>query len=577
MSSVQKGFLIRTYVLIAAVAAGTFVSGMISFESRQDLFMLAVIVLTAAAVATVVSNRFILRPMNGMISMADEARQKEFATHFSGIIDNMQEGIVVLDENGVREWNRAALKILDVNERQLRQLEPHTAGWRLTTENGADLAFDERPSQQCLRSGIPIAGVIGVNKPNGEMAWVRVHASPIFANRTAEDRRSGALPKVASVVTTYRDITSEREALQRFELAMKAVKLGVWDWDLVNGRITWDEALCEIYGLEPSTFKRGYDAFEAQIVHEDRERVRRTIELAIHECRDCSIEFHIRRSDGAIRVIRAESKGFYSRDGKAIRHVGVNWDITEQREQEIKMLQASKMSSLGEMSAGIAHEINNPLAIIIGKSEAMRSVLQSPNFNKEAMTRHLDVIERTANRIAKIVKSLRAFSRDAHGDPFEATNVGEIVNEALALCHSRFVNHGIELSVSNVAQDLMIDARAVQISQVLLNLLNNSFDAVMPLEDKWVRVEVTSDSRFIEFSVTDSGKGIPADVREKMAQPFFTTKEVGMGTGMGLSIATGIVQAHSGTISVDMACPNTRIAVRIPKTQRAHPTGPTAA
>jgi C4-dicarboxylate-specific signal transduction histidine kinase len=223
------------------------------------------------------------------------------------------------------------------------------------------------------------------------------------------------------------------------------------------------------------------------------------------------------------------------------------------------------MSTLGEMSAGIAHEINNPLAIILGKIEAMRTAMAAPILNRELLTRHVDTMERTANRIAKIVKGLRTFSRDGDQDPFEVTNVSEIVNEAVALCNSRFLNNGIELHVTNAPTELYIDARAVQISQVLLNLLNNAFDAVSELEEKWVRLEVRSAGVMLEFSVTDSGAGIPEEVRTKMTQPFFTTKEVGMGTGLGLSIASGIISAHGGTIEVDTISPNTRFVVQIPQ------------
>lgn len=567
MTSVQRGFLIRAISLITVICGSSYVVSHVFFVEQFDMHLHVAMLFVSSLASSLGGYFLVVRPMGEMVRVDAEIKQKDFVDRFSAVIENMQEGVIIFGAEGVLHTNRTALRVMGVTESQLRRIEPFTPGWKLANENGQDIKFEDWPSNQCLRSGIPINTVIRVERPGGQFTWVRIHASPIFSKRTDEDRRSERLPRVNTVVTTYHDITSEREALQRVDLAMKAVKLGVWDWDLVNGRITWDDTLCEMYGVMQTSFKRGYDAFEEMIVHEDRDRVRRTFELAMHECRDASIEYKIRRSDGAIRVVRSESKGFYSREGKALRHVGVNWDVTEQREQELRVLQASKMSSLGEMSAGIAHEINNPLAIILGKSEAMRSVLQNSTPNMEALGRHVDVIEKTAQRIAKIVKSLRAFSRDGQNDPFEATNVGEVVNEAFALCHTRFLNSGIELSVSQIAEDLKMEARAVEISQVLLNLLNNSFDAVIDKEEKWVRVDVTSDSNFVEFAVTDSGGGIAPEVREKMAQPFFTTKEVGLGTGLGLSIVTGIVQSHGGTISVDTKCPNTRLVVRIPKAQ----------
>lgn len=238
-----------------------------------------------------------------------------------------------------------------------------------------------------------------------------------------------------------------------------------------------------------------------------------------------------------------------------------------QRDQELRAIQASKMSTLGEMSAGIAHEINNPLAIIVGKTEAMRTAMSAPVLNRELMNRHIETMERTAARIARIVNALRTFSRDGDSDPFEVTNVSQILDETVALCGSRFLNHGIELHVTKVPIEFTIDARAVQISQVLLNLLSNAFDAVSVLDEKWVRLEVRSNGRHIEFVVTDSGNGIPEAIRAKLTQPFFTTKEIGVGTGLGLSIASGIVLSHRGTLEVDETSSNTCFVVRLPRAE----------
>ena len=568
MGSVMRQLLIRAIALIVGSCAVAYALARAFVVNSSDAPVLVGIFLFIAACASFAAWRWMIAPVASQVRNEEAERHEDSGHRFNEIFQNMSEGVVVYETDSVALFNRAALKTLQLTEKQLKGEEPRPNTWRLFAENGSPLAEADRPSQQSFRSGIPINGVIGLQKADGRLTWLRVQANPVFARRTERDRREGTPPKVNSVVVTFRDITDEREAFQRFELATKAVKLGVWDMDMVTGRLTWDEVMYQIYGVKAAPLKNDYMSFENYVVPEDRDRVRRTFELAMLECRDSSAEFRIQRPDGEIRVIRAESKGFYSRDGRALRHVGVNWDVTDQREQELRALQASKMSSLGEMSAGIAHEINNPLAIIIGKAEGIRGLVQSPDMNTEQVIRNIDVIEKTANRIAKIVRSLRAFSRDGQKDPFETSSVSEIVNEALTLCHSRFLNHGVELTFSEISEDLLFDVRSVEISQVLLNLLNNAFDAVASLDEKWVRVDVKDRDREIEISVTDSGSGIPADVREKMAQPFFTTKEVGAGTGLGLSIATGIVQSHSGTITVDTLSPNTRIVVRLPKNQR---------
>ena len=115
--------------------------------------------------------------------------------------------------------------------------------------------------------------------------------------------------------------------------------------------------------------------------------------------------------------------------------------------------------------------------------------------------------------------------------------------------------------------DILLECRPTQMAQVLLNLLTNAFDAVEKLEEKWVRIEARDGGETVEFAVVDSGAGLPEGIRDKVLQPFFTTKAVGKGTGLGLSIATGIIESHHGTLDVDTEAPNTRFVIRLPKRQ----------
>lgn len=558
-------FLIRAATLVGSILFVAIVCAVSFLETTNDIKIHLAILVATSAITISVGWFWVIRPMSELIRVDAARKRLEFRERFSLMIDNMKEGVIVSGREGVMQWNRSALTLFGLTEGQMSLGEPFPHGWRIKSENGTPLTPMEMPTQRCFNLGKPISSVLRIHKPNGGMIWIQTDASPVFIERVQHDQATGVSSQVTRVITTYRDITTERNAMERFELAMKAVKLGVWDWDILTNSSKWDTALCEMFGIDPLTHTG--EPFINFVHPDDRERAKKAMELAMYECRDASLEFRIVRTDGKNRVIRAETKGFYSAAGKVLRHVGVNWDITDQREQEIRALQASKMSSLGEMSAGIAHEINNPLAIIIGKAESMRGLMAREILDRDVLHRHIDVIERTAHRIAKIVRSLRAFSRDGNQDPFEPTNVAELVRETFALCNSRFLNHGIGLVLSEIAPELVIDARSVEISQVLLNLLNNAFDAVSELDEKWVRLEVTSDSTFVDFAVIDSGRGIPAAVREKMLQPFFTTKEVGQGTGLGLSIATGIAQAHAGLLTIDADCANTRILMRIPLRQ----------
>jgi C4-dicarboxylate-specific signal transduction histidine kinase len=126
-------------------------------------------------------------------------------------------------------------------------------------------------------------------------------------------------------------------------------------------------------------------------------------------------------------------------------------------------------------------------------------------------------------------------------------------------------SHGVVLEVGIISDSLEIECRDIEISQVLLNLLNNAYDAVTDKEDKWVRIDVKETESAAIITVTDSGPGIPENIRNKITQPFFTTKELGKGTGLGLSISLGIVGAHQGNLTLDTHSSHTCFVVTLPK------------
>lgn len=243
-------------------------------------------------------------------------------------------------------------------------------------------------------------------------------------------------------------------------------------------------------------------------------------------------------------------------------------DITEERDQELKLIQASKMSSLGEMSAGIAHEINNPLAILSGKAQQIASAADRNLLNPATIKKHAVQIQETAERIATIIKGLRTFARDGSQDPFVLSSVAQIIQDTLALCATRFSHHDVTLTLADIPPRLEIDCRPSQIAQVLHNLLNNSFDAVMGRDEKWVRIELLNSESTLRIDVVDSGPGIKPELSEKIMQPFFTTKEDGKGTGLGLSIAQGIIENHAGRLSLNRTHPHTCFSILLPKRQR---------
>lgn len=269
-----------------------------------------------------------------------------------------------------------------------------------------------------------------------------------------------------------------------------------------------------------------------------------------------------RKKDGSLYWVDTTITQIPGPKGEA-QYMAIRFDITEKKNAIKKLLESSKMSSLGEMAGGIAHEINNPLAIIHGKASAMRRRFTRGLIDVEKSNEDLNKIEATVERISKIIKGLRSFSRNVEQDPMEKIKLQQVIDDTLELCKERFRNHNIDLKV-NCPEDIIISCRPAQISQVIMNLLNNAHDAIEKFPQKWVSLDVKNSGSRIEISVTDSGTGISSEIVDKMMQPFFTTKEVGKGTGLGLSISKGIVEDHQGLLRYDSTSKNTRFVIELP-------------
>jgi C4-dicarboxylate-specific signal transduction histidine kinase len=252
-------------------------------------------------------------------------------------------------------------------------------------------------------------------------------------------------------------------------------------------------------------------------------------------------------------------------------------DLTERKhfEQELEasraqMVSTSRLSALAMMAGGIAHEINNPVAVIHGSAANICRMAESGSVPIPAILKNIHSISQTADRISRIVRSLRHVARESSADEFRETPVREIVEKTLELCAERFRAHNICLAVSAIDPAAVISCHEAQICQVLLSLLQNSFDELVDLEgDRWVTPDVTYCPGCVVFSVSDSGSAIAPEHRALIMEPFFTTKAVGKGTGLGLSISRSIALEHGGTLEQDEQSPHTCFRLKLPLPQIA--------
>jgi C4-dicarboxylate-specific signal transduction histidine kinase len=233
-------------------------------------------------------------------------------------------------------------------------------------------------------------------------------------------------------------------------------------------------------------------------------------------------------------------------------------DLTE-------LVASSRLIALGEMAASIAHEIGNPLTTIQTCSMQIRELTTGKGPDPEYIRNAATSIDAAVGHIAGIVRASRIIARDAQKDELVTISARDLIESSIRLCTGRFKHSDARVSVVVETGCGNLHCRSAQISQVLLNLLSNSLSAIEALPERWVRVEAKNDGGSIAIAVIDSGTGIAPELREKIFQPFFTTKPAGEGTGIGLSISRKIIESHRGELFLDAGAANTCFVLRLPK------------
>ncbi len=240
-------------------------------------------------------------------------------------------------------------------------------------------------------------------------------------------------------------------------------------------------------------------------------------------------------------------------------------------DQQRQLLSASRLSALGEMSAGIAHEINNPMNVILLNAGRIRVETRSPKADFHVIREAAERIESTSKRIAKIVTSLRTLSHGGTSERFELTTAVEVVETAMELCAEKIKSSNVEIDCTQVDSEIIFEAKPVQIGQILTNLINNAVDAVLSgsQEKPWIRVETELEFDTLRIAVSDSGPRILPEVMTRIFTPFFTTKAPGKGSGLGLTLSRTFAAQHHGSLFFDPKSEHTRVVLELPIQQPA--------
>lgn len=375
----------------------------------------------------------------------------------------------------------------------------------------------------------------------GFVRWIHTRAT-IFRN---PEGRAVRIVGVSVDISDRKDVEERlRESGQRLQSALLAGQLAGWDWDLGNNVVRWFSEVPALHGMTTAADSGFWDR---NIHPDDRERLQSAIEVAVREEHSFECEFRLVRPDGAVHWLA--SRGDVVRDdhGQPVRALGVSYDITERRRAEEALRVAEKFATAGRMAAALSHEINNPL-------EAVTNIMYLLRTDGELTSRLRELVstaDRELARVAHIVRqSLSFYREDTRPTP---VTLHSVIEEVLALYERRIRQAGVTVDARYDFRG-EIPVIAGELRQVISNLVINALDVLPNGGRLRLRVGAASDwrnggERRARITIADNGPGIPAELKQHLCQPFFTTKGE-KGTGLGLWVTAGILNKYGGSLRV---------------------------
>jgi len=369
---------------------------------------------------------------------------------------------------------------------------------------------------------------------------------------------------VSGTLSSGEDVTEQRRALgalrkseQLLRDAQSIANLGNYETTIPGGHAFWSSQLYTILGLDPAAGPLSVEDYLDRCVHpDDRQRFLQAWDLASRGAGTFDLEYRIVRPDGSLRHVHSIARITHDGEGRA-QVVGTLHDITDRKlaEEEVRqtqdrLTQFSRLSTMGEMAAGLAHEINQPLTAIANYAQALQRLLAAPTeVEQDDLDLALGQISAQALRAGEVIRRLRSFVKNREAKT-EIMDPARLLAELMVFAEPDARLADIRIRVEPADGLPRVACDPVQIQQVLLNLIRNAIDATIEAgaAGREIVLRARLDERGdIEIGVEDRGKGIPDEVAVNLGNPFFTTKATG--TGLGIAISRSILRAHGGRLA----------------------------
>jgi two-component system NtrC family sensor kinase len=354
---------------------------------------------------------------------------------------------------------------------------------------------------------------------------------------------------------------------RRLELAVEGAKLGVWTFNPKTGDVWFSRRSRQLFGLPEEQALFDAESLRARVHPDDWERLAEPY-YGGFPVEPLEIEYRVLAPDGGQRWIYALGAATRDGRGRAYEISGIHIDVTDRKlaEQELArsreaLIQSERLAAMGGLLAGVSHELNNPLAAIVGQAEMLEEDSRGTPFEARARK-----ISSAAGRCARIVGTFLAMARERETQR-APIDLNEVISSALEITDYALRTSGIAVRVIYGTHLPPVDGDRDQLHQVLVNLIVNAQQAMEKGEtfEKILTIRASvSHSGHVLIDVCDTGPGIADELRGRVFEPFFTTKKQGGGTGIGLSFSQGIVEAHGGTLTVEPSRSGAHLRIHLP-------------
>ncbi|HEY0583478.1 MAG TPA: PAS domain S-box protein, partial [Chloroflexota bacterium] len=500
-------------------------------------------------------------------TMLDLTDRRRLDAHLQLLLASTGEGIYGVDLEGRCTFiNAAGAAALGYEPDQLLGRQLHLLIHH-SRADGANYPVDECPILTALGSG---SGC----RVDTDVLWRR-DGTPLAIDYAANPMLRDGI--VSGAVVTFRDIGERKEAEARLRSSEERLRLvtwathdAIWDWNIQTGKDTWSVGLDSVLGYTVDGLGTNHEWWARRIHPDDRERVLASIRAAIAGTASTwSDEYRFLLADGTYADIL--DRGYVVRDAgeRALRMIGAMQDVTEQkaaRKHQEALTRTEKMRALGQMASGVAHDLNQYLAVIAGHADLAEQEL-AEGADRVAVGEHLRTLSQAAMDGGETVKRLLAFARQRADGPPQQLDLASIVEEVAQLTTPRWrqLEHdegrSIELRVE-IEHGAVVQGWPARLRQAVMNLVFNAVDALP--NGGTICLSARREAGTALLEVSDNGIGMPPEVQSKAFEPFFTTKGE-RGTGLGLAQVFGIVEEHLGQVALDSTVGRgTTVRLRLP-------------